>query len=182
MLRKARDRKFVCLRKPQPAPDFRGPAAPIPPLCYRALFLTHPQNAVVAFSKTGCIRSERSAGESELCRGEVRKKEAGRLPRHQSWTAVNGMFQNHPAYPTILTQKTGSGIPKAIRLPSNHLIYPLNYRWIGHFTPDNYRFRTDHTDHWPPTTWHLIPYKKMPKTKSHKFQQICWRITGMVLI
>ena len=24
MLRKARDRKFVCLRKPQPAPDFRG--------------------------------------------------------------------------------------------------------------------------------------------------------------
>ena len=39
MLRKARDRKFVCLRKPQPAPDFRGPAAPIPPLCFRALFL-----------------------------------------------------------------------------------------------------------------------------------------------
>ena len=38
MLRKARDRKFVCLRKSQPAPDFRGPAASIPPLCFRALF------------------------------------------------------------------------------------------------------------------------------------------------
>ena len=49
MLRKTRDRKFVCLRKPQPAPDFRGPAAPIPLLCYRALILTHPQNAAVTF-------------------------------------------------------------------------------------------------------------------------------------
>ena len=49
MHRKARDRKFVCLRKEQPAPDFRGSKAPIPPLCYRALFLTHPQNAVVTF-------------------------------------------------------------------------------------------------------------------------------------
>ena len=42
MLRKARDRQFVCLRKPQSAPDFRGPAAPIPPLCIWALFLPHP--------------------------------------------------------------------------------------------------------------------------------------------
>ena len=47
MLRKARDPKVVCLRKPQPAPDFRGPAAPIPPLCFRAFFLTHPHNVVV---------------------------------------------------------------------------------------------------------------------------------------
>ncbi len=38
MLRKARERKFVCLRKPQPAPDFRGPAASIPPLYIWALF------------------------------------------------------------------------------------------------------------------------------------------------
>ncbi len=37
MLRKARERKFVCLRKPQPAPDFRVPAAPYP-RCVFGLF------------------------------------------------------------------------------------------------------------------------------------------------
>ncbi len=49
MLRTARNQKFVCLRKPKPAPGFRGLAAPIPPLCFRALFLIHPQKAVVTF-------------------------------------------------------------------------------------------------------------------------------------
>ena len=50
MLRKARDRNFGYLRKPQPAPDFRGPAATMPPAVLSGSFLTHPQKAVITFS------------------------------------------------------------------------------------------------------------------------------------